>query len=204
MPRVRWGRVAPTAVSWPASNIARNRLDGSWLVGVSLPGIAGSTTLSSSGGPLPGTGYVRVTATGSTIAAGGDIVLLGDTSFVAGSGATLAAEFPASPGVPYSWSVYVRCSKAVTVRPQSQPILGGAGGTVSAVGTGADVALVANTWTRLSIVGTVLATGQALRCDVDCGSAASITWAAGDTLDVACLQANEGAVLLPWCPVFQV
>ena len=95
------------------------------------------------------------------------------------------------PGVPYTASAYVRCSKSVSVSMQVQ-FYNGAMSAPTTAGQGPITAVPANTWTRVS--GTLAPDAN--------GTLSQFRWyingaglAAGDTFDVDCVLVEESPLL---------
>lgn len=120
-------------------------------------------------------GYVRSTWTVATSAASGGINYL---------------QTGLSASTQYRISVYVRPSKAITVRVACA--FQNSGGTTQNTANGAGVALVANVWTRIDVLGTSNATVDRGLVKVE---ATSGLWANGDTLDVDMLLIEQTAIL---------
>lgn len=192
MSRIRQGGFGRGRITPPAVNLARNP----WPADVSglTFMVGGPVTVVASGGPFGGP-FVRLTHTSASATSNSDFLQYGDPSWVAGSGSVLPGAIPVRPGDVHTWSLYVRLSRANELAAQCQYTQGA--GAASGTATGSLATPVANTWTRLpSVTATAGADAQALRCDVDVGSA--INWQVGDTVDVACLMISQGPTLLPF------
>lgn len=178
----------------PVTNLARNPVpgDGSGL-GFAYNSPGSTLSIVGSGGPFGGP-FARFTFGSAATAANSDLVVYGDATWVAGSGATIPAAIQVTPGDTHTFSAYVRTSRANPFVPQCQYIAGG--GAASGTFAGVLTTPTANTWTRLSVTATAGADAQALRCDVDVSS--PVSWLAGDTFDVACVMISRGPTLLPY------
>ena len=120
-------------------------------------------------------GYVRSTWTVATSSASGGINYL---------------QTGLSASTQYRISVYVRASKVITVRVAAA--FQNSGGTTQNTANGAGVALVANTWTRIDVLGTSNATVDRALVKVE---ATSGLWANTDTLDVDCYLIEQTSLL---------
>jgi hypothetical protein len=120
-------------------------------------------------------GYVRSTWTAATTAA---------------SGGVNYTQTGLSAATQYTLSLYVRASKAITVRAAAQ-FQTSSSTNVNLV-NGTATALTANTWTRLSVTGT---SGASVDRVVLKAEATSGLWANGDTLDVDMVLIETGATL---------
>jgi hypothetical protein len=128
------------------------------------------------------------TATGTRNAAAGFDGLAGlfrvawtvATSAVSGGATYLQAGLAAS--TQYTHSMYVRSSKAQTVRLTAQYQTSGSVNTGTAVNSSA-TALAANTWTRISVTSTSTGTTDRVLLTMAAFTGGS-NWANGDTLDI--------------------
>lgn len=188
MGRVRRGTFAGSRLVPPPVNLIP-ATDAAMTRGIVIT-VPFSLVVPSSGGPFGGP-YLRFTASASQTQQ--DFLLFGDVGWVAGTGAQLAGALPAPPGSVYTGSFYVRSSVAAPFAAQMQYLQGGGG--AAGTTTPSYTPLTPNTWTRFSATGTAGADSQALRLDVD---HAPWTWAAGDTVDIACPMISAGPVLLPF------
>ena len=98
---------------------------------------------------------------------------------------------PSKPGVPYTVSAYVRCSKSVDVSLQVQ-FYDGAMSAPSTTGGGPNTSVPANTWTRVSGTVTPGANGTLVQFRwYIIGAGVTV----GDTYDVDCVLVEESPVL---------
>lgn len=93
-------------------------------------------------------------------------------------------------GTEYEFSAYVRCSvtRSLNVRVQWRNSSGGVLGTLD----GGDVAVTANTWTRVLVTGTAPSSTARASMHVR-GNSAGAAWTIGDTLDMTGLMADRTA-----------
>ena len=139
------------------------------LTGLTIPGLSGVTT--------------AVRNTISSAATGG-LYYPGDASAT-----TAGLRIPVIPGRLYRVSVWLRASVAKTIQPQVQ-LTNAAFGVVASITSSSTVALVANTWTRVSWTFTAdLAAGVVAQAGPYWYS--TTAWAIGNTLDAAGLLFAE-------------
>lgn len=123
-------------------------------------------------------GYVRSTWTVATSSASGGINYL---------------QTGLSASTQYRISVYVRPSKAITIRVACA--FQNSSSVTQNTANGTPVALTANVWTRIDVLGTSNATVDRGLVKVE---ATTGLWANGDTLDVDMLLIEETAILQPY------
>lgn len=159
-----------------------------------LQGTNTAHTTVDSGGPDAGS-FGRLTFTSArSVTNGNDLVLFG---LPAWGGQTLASVLPVLPSTTYTASVYVRSSRATTVRLQVQSIAGDTGGVAPTPDRSGDVVLTPGQWSRLSVTFTTPATGMpAARLDID--AATSTSFLSGDTLDVTMFLVEQVSAVLPY------
>lgn len=184
------------AASQPIKNFVQNpqaavSTTGYIFHATNAPGVTSSV---SGGGPFSRSFARRTMNAIFSPTAGTDLFQLADTSWVSIFGPTVGGSCGVTPGKQYVVSAFVRVSQAVNLRISLEFIKD----ATSALGSTStsDITVAANTWTRLSHVGTAGVDAQALRLDIDAG--AGITWANGDTMDVTALMITEGSNLYPF------
>jgi hypothetical protein len=157
-------------------NYATNPSEGAFITGAAAPagfgGVTPTIATTSGVGAFDGNRWTRVTVGASpTTTPGNNQDLL--------TGIGVSSQFT-NAGIAWTISTYVRSNIAQRVRAQMQWLNGAASnGTVQ----GADVTLVPNVWTRLSVVNSVAPINTtAFRFDID-AAAGAIAWTAGDTFD---------------------
>jgi len=143
-----------------------------------------TNTAPTTGGPTNGPFMRRAyNSASSGFAGGADIISVGGPY----SGGLVLA----NPTQVFSASAWVRSSKIQAVRPQIQWL--NASSASAGVTNGADITLVANTWTRVTVTAAAApATAVSARLDLDAGLGA-VQWASGDTLDYTMLMLTDGS-----------
>ena len=142
------------------------------------------------GGPFGGAFYRRAYTATSSALTNNDLVNIGLGSW---GGQTGGGIIPVSSGDVFTLSAWVRSSKAQTVKISAQWITGVGSAGVS---DGANVTLVPNTWTRLSVTNVVAtSTAASVRMDIDAGTAGTTPWVNGDTLDATAFMLTTGSTL---------
>jgi hypothetical protein len=154
-----------------------------WAIGSSGTGGLATASRPTTGG-VSGPGFYRMTQTTANTAG---------SPYIA-CGAAPAFQAAVIPGTTYKASIWVRCSKAITLRIQGVGHTAGGGGW-NGIGTGPDVKLVPNVWTRLSINVTPGANIVLMRILAE---ARNQIFDVGTTFDADAAMVELGTDLLPY------